>query len=622
MSLQPPAVSSSPWPILALLGALAAPGAARAGKVDTVRRLIDETKLDVAQSKCEKWAAHAVEDDIPLREACAEAWWPVAEATDTARAWSEYRARWQATTWDARAKRREAAAALRDLTERATEDDIRLLVEAYADTDSAPGLQEAMVHAAIRDCRTDDQARRVAETWPGHARLPELVARFPGAFLKVTVDGRTVSVATEPPVALTGDFTPKVRWVAVDPSGAHELWDIAARQWLAEWGVPETVSAAVPVATDGGPSIPLCSVPGLPPGVGPGIEVQVGDGVHVEPLEWHRGCGPKDWPAFAVLTDDRLTGLSLRPGHYVDLQSPTVDGDRKSIRGYLGAPVGIPQLHDGVVLQQLGPAWIADPVSGGMPWATARPPSAQSLPLTDALRSAPIPAGWSLDKTESGLKVAGTALAKMPEQLRIWNLPGTEARVIPHLVRGTFGLRADNAVSPTPTAPILGPSGGWKRAPDGSLLREPPAGGDIAGIRQVDADSIEAALGVAAGVGLSRDRIDPLDAWRVDVDGDGTAEIIIRTRLDGEGAVIVIDPLEGKEAFTADKARVFAFAEPMVLANNRAAGLPFAFRKGRFVYMAWSATEVLGRTKRKHSLVVLRTDGAGIRSESWHLPAP
>ena len=373
------------------------------------------------------------------------------------------------------------------------------------------------------------------------------------------------------------------------------------------------------VATDGGPSIPFCSVPGLPPGAGPGVEVQVESGIHIHPMKWERGCGPGDWPAFVVFTDDRLTGISLRPGHYVDLIAPKIE-DRKTIRGYLGTPVGIPQLHAGVVLQQLGPAWIADPVSGGMPWATARPPTAQSLPLTTELKSAPIPPGWSLKPSDGGMLVSGTPLASMPEQLRHWELKGNEARVLPHLVRGTFGLRAEHAVSASPPAPILGPKGGWQRTPDGTVRREPPVGADIAGIRQVDADHIEAALGVVAGVGLARDRIEPLDGWKVDVDGDGTPEVVIRAKIDTEGAIIVVDPTEGKEAFTADKARVFAFQEPMVLANGRVADLPFSFRKGPFVYMAWSATEVTGRTSRTHSLVVLRTDGSGIRSESWRLP--
>lgn len=607
-------------PLLAAIW-LAVPGAVHAGKVDTIRKQLDDHRMEQAQGKCEKWMAQTVPDDEPLREACAEAWWPVAEASDTAAAWSAYRAKWQGTSWAPRAKQKEAVAALRELDSEASADHIGTLLEQYADTESAGALDAAMLNAAIRDARSGEAARAVAQKWPGHARLPELVAKFPGSFVQVAFEGRRPVITTNPAIPLEGVYAPETRWVALDPHGPEDAWDVVARKWLANWGIPETVSASVPVATDGGPSIPFCSVPGLKPGAGPALEIKVESGVHTHPMKWERGCSPEDWPAFVVFTDDRLTGISLRPGHYVDLVAPKIE-DRKTIRGYLGTPAGIPQLHEGVVLQQLGPAWIADPVSGGMPWATGRPPKAQSLPLTTELKSAPIPAGWSLKPDDNALLVTGTPLATMPEQLRTWKLFGTEARVLPHLVRGTFGLRGDNAVSKTPSAPILGPVGGWKRTPDGTVLREPPAGADIAGIREVDADNIEAALGVAAGVGLARDRIQPLDGWRVDVDGDGTTEVVIRALIDDEGAVIVIDPIEGKEAFTADKARVFAFQEPMVLANGRAAGLPFSFRKGPFVYLAWSATEVIGRTQRQHSLVVLRTDGTGIRSESWLLPDP
>ncbi|HCH66260.1 MAG: hypothetical protein CL927_09335 [Deltaproteobacteria bacterium] len=602
-------------------GWLSLPGSAHAARVDTIRKHIADNRLEQAQAKCEKWAVQALEDEEALRDACAEAWWPVAEAADRAADWSGYREKWAGTSWAPRAKQREAAAVVRELNSKVSADEIGILLNRFADTDSAGALEEAMLNAAIRDARTGDAARAVAQRWPDHPRLPELVSRFPGSFVQIQFEGRMPVITTEPAIPLEGPYAPQTRWVAINPNGSNEVWDVASRKWLANWGIPETVSASVPVATDGGPSIPFCSVPGLPRGAGPGLEVQVEFGIHVHPMKWEPGCRPDDWPAFIVFTEDRLTGISLRPGHYVDLIKPKID-DRKTIRGYLGTPVGIPQLHAGVILQQLGPAWIADPVSGGMPWATARPPSARSLPLTTELKSAPIPGGWSLEPAENALVVKGTPLATMPEQLRNWTLHGSEARVVPHLVRGTFGLRGENAVSQSPSAPILGPAGGWKRTPDGTVLREPPTGADIAGIREVDTDSIEAALGVAAGVGLARDRVQPLDGWKVDVDGDGTAEVVIRAQVDNEGAVIVIDPLEGKEAFTADTARVFAFQEPMVLANGRAAGLPFSFRKGPFVYMAWSAVEAVGRTQRTHSLVVVRTDGTGIRSESWALPTP
>jgi len=603
--------------------ALALPSSALAGKIDTVQRLIADAKLETAQIKCDKWQAHMMESDEeqPIREVCAEAWWPVSEATDTEQSWSDFRAKWQGTTWDLRAKEKGAAAAFRDLDKQSTEADIKMLADRYASTSIAPSLLAAVADAAVRDATDGADALRIVETWPNHEGVPGLVERFPKQFLRVAVKGREVKVTTEPPIALSGALTPKVRWVVRDAAGAQQDWDVAAGGWLAEWGVPATVTAARPVPTDGAPSLPLCSVPGLPSGVGPGVEVSVGGGRLLHPLSWGKGCGPADWPAFLSLTDGDLRGISLRPGHFVDLTSEADKSGRKNIRGHLGQPAGIPQLHNGVVLEQLGPAWIASPVNGGMPWATAMPPSARSLPLTDTLKSAPTPAGWSIKSVNGEMQATGTALAKMPPQMRTWTFPGTEARIVPQMVRGTFGLMVGNASGPTPSAPILGPAAGWKRTPEGSMLREPPVGAVIAGIRQVQGDAIETALGVAAGVGLSRDRIVPLDAWAVDVDGDRIAETIIRAKIDGKGGIIVVDPLEGKEAYTADKARVFAFSEPMVLADRRTADLPFAFRKGKFVYMAWGASEVLGATQRRHTLVVVRSDGAGVLSESWELPA-
>ena len=605
-----------------VLAMLALPRAALAGKTETIERLVADAKLEAARIKCDKWQAHLLEeeDTQPLREACAEAWWSAAEATDSEQAWSDFRAKWQGTSWDGRAKEKAGAAALRDLPERASEGDIQLLAARYANTSSGPALATAVADAAVRDARNGEDALRVVEKWPEHPGVPGMVERFPAQFLRVSVKGRKVDVSTEPVIALTGPLAPKVRWVLRDASGAKQDWDAAAGDWLEEWGVPRTVTAARPVPTDGAPSLPLCSVPGLSSGVGPGVEVAVGKGALLHPLPWGKGCGPSDWPAFLSLEDGKLRGLSLRPGHFVDLTSEADSSGRQNIRGYLGQPAGIPQLHSGVVLQQLGPAWIASPVNGGMPWATAKPPSARSLPVTEALKSAPTPSGWTIKSVNGEMQATGTALAKMPPAMRTWTFPGTEARIVPQLVRGTFGLMVVNASGPRPAAPVLGPDAGWNRTPEGSMLREPPAGGDIAGIRQVTGDAIETALGVAAGVGLSRDRIEALDAWAVDVDGDRIAETIIRAKLDGQGAIIVVDPLEGKEAYTADKARVFAFAEPMVLANRRVAELPFAFRKGKFVYMAWGASEVLGATKRRHTLVVVRTDGAGILSESWEMP--
>lgn len=608
---------------LGLSLALALPAPALAAKVEAARRLIAEGKLDTARARCDKWdTAGLFAEDPGLREACAEAFWPVAEAADTVDAWEGFRIRWDGTAWGLRAFEREASAALRDLEDNATEVVLEKLSKRYATTRTGPQLAEARVLAAIRDCPTNQDARRIAETWPDHPKLPGLVERFPEAFLTIDFERRKAFVRIDPPVPLTGDLVPELSWVLREGADHTRPWDEAAIEWLVGWGVPDVVVGSFAPPEEGGPAFPFCHQPGVPRRSGPGVLATVGEGKLVRELGYEAGCSPDDWPGFLVLEDGQVTGLSLRPGHGVDLRAPKDGRDRTTIRGYLGEPRGVPQLHNGVVLQGLGPAWIGDPVSGGMPWATGRAPAAMSLPLTPALKTAPMPAGWSVKSSDDGLLVTGTALSKMPPALRNWSLHGDEARVLAPILRGAFGLRAQQAVPPSPAAPTLGPAGGWKRNPDGSIRREPPEGADIAGIRPVEGDALEASLGVVAGVGLSRDRIEPLDAWRVDVDADRTPEVIIRARIDGEGAVLVVDPIDVDEAYTADKARIFAFAEPKVEANGRAAELPFAFRKGRFVYLAWGASEVTGRTSREHAIVVVRSDGTGVMSESWPLPAP
>jgi len=94
---------------------------------------------------------------------------------------------------------------------------------------------------------------------------------------------------------------------------------------------------------------------------------------------------------------------------------------------------------------------------------------------------------------------------------------------------------------------------------------------------------------------------------------------VLRVTLDAVPALVIVDPLVGTEAYTADAARVFVLEEPGVMANAGASGLPFTFRKGTFIYMAWGGLEVLGATSRKSTLTVLRFDGTGFVSERFDL---
>ena len=65
---------------------------------------------------------------------------------------------------------------------------------------------------------------------------------------------------------------------------------------------------------------------------------------------------------------------------------------------------------------------------------------------------------------------------------------------------------------------------------------------------------------------------------------------------------------------------LFAYPDPYagrLTVNGRAAGQPFTFRKGNFVYMAWGGVEVLGARSRRPILAAVRFDGSGYVSERW-----
>ncbi len=600
---------------VAFLGLLSAP--ARADRPDTVQKLIDAGKLDSAQSKCDRWAAHSAETEAPLREACAAALWPVAEAADTERDWANYRTRWVGTSWATKAKAREAAAVARDMPDSLSEDELLALAARYDDTPTGPAFREAAGRAAFRDAGSEAEAREAASRWEGHPDLGALVERFPGAFIQARLgpDGKA-QLKIEPPIPLLGDRAPQVRWIAAESGGATELWDLALKQQLEAWGVPASVASGLPQGT-AEPALPVCHVPNMPPGWTPAIEIQVGTGRATQPISYDEGCGPDGWPTFLALDDGRVTGVSLRPGHHVDFAATTDALERRTVAAWLPAPSGTPQLHGGTVTLQAGSAWLVRPVSGGMPWATGRPPSADALPLTTSLRGAGLPDGWTVTREDGRMDVQSSRLSAMPEPYRDWGVKGDEIRFVPPFLAATFGLSQKSVTPPRPAAPQLGPQAGWTYAPDGSVLPQPPAGATVAGIYRLDEASIEGALGVVAGIGIARDKIQVLDGWKADLDDDKVQERVLRVAIDKVGVLIIVDPIDGDEAYTADMARVFVMEEPGVTVNGRAAGQPFTFRKGNFVYMAWGGVEVLGARSRRPILAAVRFDGSGYVSERW-----
>jgi hypothetical protein len=602
--------------VLAAAAGLILSPAAAAGKADSVDRLVFDGKHEAAQTRCERWEAWDSREEHDVREACAKAFWPIADARDTRDAWADFRTRWTGTETSARARSREAAAALRELPGDADEDLLMDLRGVYAGTPSAEDFEERAAAAALRDARTAREALDVARRWPDHPDLAQLVARYPSAFLTVDVDGRRATWSVDPPVALTGVDAVKVRWVARKPSGETRAWDRAAKDLLVAWGVPDATVAALPEG-DNDPLLPVCWVPGQPAGWRAGVELSVGDGRLFHPIGWDDGCGPEPFPVFLSLRSGRVVGISLRPGHRLDLTETVSDG-RRNTRAWMSSPPGTPMLWNGWVHERVGAAWLVTPLSGGQPWATLSAPPNTAVPLTSALRSAALPGDWTVDGKASPPRVTGAALAGMPPALQTWTLVPGELRSPPPLVREVIGLTSDRARPARPPAPPLGDTG-WVRTGSGAVARSPPSGGAIAGMYKMEDDDVAKALQAAEAVGMPRARMQVIDGWRGDLDRDGITERVLRCDIDGAGALLIVDPL--REAFDdPGQARVFLFDAPRVRADARPADTPFTFRKGDFVYLAWGGQEVLGPQARRSFVEVVRSDGAGFTLDDVELP--
>ena len=605
-------------PVLALC-ALGAPSA-WADKAETVERLVEGGKADGAREKCDKWSADAPDAEETLREACARAYWLQAEAQGDVAAWRAFRSRWEQSTFGPRARAAEAAAALAAVSPQERESNLLLLADRYQGTASEAALRDRAAAAAVRDARDGDEAKAVAQRYPTEPSLPELVARFPSSFLQVRVKARAVDVQVDPPVRLEGEYAPVIAWVARAPSGAVRPWDDAMREALANWGVPDPLIAGLPRGTPASPSLPFCAAPGATSGEAPSVQVSVMGGILTVPVGPDEGCGEGAWPGFLVVSGGRAVGLSLRPGHLVDLSDGSAPGATRTVRAFLGAPSGDPQLSDGLVYQRTATAWLVVPVSGGAAWATGAGPGRPGLPLGAGLRSAPYPRDWSVVPEEVGQRVRSGALARMPPSMQRWSLPRGEVRVLPMHVRAAFGLLAMNAQPARSAAPPLDAGGGWVRNADGSLQRTQPMGADVAGIQSLDEVGVETALGVLAGMGVKRGRVEPADGWRVDIDNDRVPEVVLRAAIDGQGVVIVVDPIEGTEAITVEKARVFVFDEPTSKAQGMKLDLPFAFRKGDFVYLAWGAQRPSGGARVERHVVSVRSDGVGFVVDRFSMP--
>ena len=594
----------------ALLAGAVVPGIALAGKADSLERQLAVGKYDQARERCDKLGVAAPPDDPAVFEACAKAFWPAVEGDGSAAAWAAYGQRFAGSGLAASARVAQGAALFAELDPRTPEEQLLVLAQRYGGTPSADDFARRAADAAVRDARTAAAGVQAARRYPDHPDLQVLVESWPDAFLVIDVSGARPRVSTDPPVTLSGEFEPRLATVAREPGGAAEGWDLAARGLALTWGVTEGRLAGAARTGEGPPRFPLCWVPGQPPGWGPFLEVAIGTGAVYEPMPWREGCGPDAWPVFLTYAYEQAVGISLRPGHGVDLQSVADRAGRRHVRGYLATSDGPARLDGGLLYQETDLAWLVTPISGGAPWATRSGPSGAAVSLGQQVRGGGLPEGWVVDTGPESFRVVSPALDKLPPSIRDWRLMPGEIRVPPPLVQAMLGLQPADAQPTSRPAPQLGPKG-WKRTPGGTLLREPPDGGRIAGLYTMSPDDLTVAQGLVRGVGFSDDWVELLDGWKADVDADGVPEMFLRAEVDGGGALFVVDVVDPASGEPGGPARVFAMEAPRVKSDAKLADMPFAFRRGDFVYLAWGGAEVLGATSRSHFINVVRYDGTG-----------
>ena len=124
------------------------------------------------------------------------------------------------------------------------------------------------------------------------------------------------------------------------------------------------------------------------------------------------------------------------------------------------------------------------------------------------------------------------------------------------------------------------------------------------------------ALEIVSQMGLGPDRVEAYDGWRADLDGDRIGEAVLRGRVDGEETVLVLDPISTDQLTSPIDTRLFV-APARVMSGRRLAAEPFAFRKGKFVYLAW-----ISENKTDRYMEVIRSDGTGFVPGGFELKAP
>ncbi len=615
-------------------------------KGQAVLDLLSEDRYDDARKKCEKWEATDELAEGPLRNACADAYWPLAEAKNSVEGWIDYRKVWLGTEAMPEALEREGTAALRAVDTSLPEADLLKLAERYAGTRVEDQFIGLAADAAVRDATSPAEAVGAATRYPDHGGLTRLVENYPQAFLKVTVDDHGVVVRLDPPVTLHADFQPQVSWVARAADYNVTDWSEAVGSYLRDHGLTDEqlsglaerrqAEEAQPTdteaeETEGGETDAAETEAEEAETEEEGSEEAETEEAETEEAELEAAEATEPDPAvheFTIIGDiPRCYDPSFPEGWtpaalvaigtgQVSLAAGWEDGCGPDAsptftifeRGKLAAislgpghvisistplPVGLsgepadPLLHGDALYQQAGEAWIVRPLSGGSPWLTTTEPASPRGPIPAAVPDAGSPAGWRLVSDAEGVTVMGPDTPS-------WRLVHGDIRFLSPLYQQVLGLVPSAAAPPrAPTPLLLGVVQG--------------KGGDpvlLSGADPVESRLDDAGLGTA-GEDLAKLGVTGLSVaagWTLDLDGDDKPErVVVGQAPEADGALLVL----------AGDGRVF----PLPSAGDEP-GDPTLLVLDGHRWLVW-------RTEDKKALDVaaLRLDGTGFALERFTLDA-
>ena len=574
--------------MLPLLLAIAAHAGPDADKISFDLEL-KPPNIERAQKRCTKWEAWRMSADPSLRDACARAFWYTTATEGKVEAWNTYRKRWAGTKGEAPALEREARALLVALGRDATEEAYLRLTRQYPGTKAADTASAMAEHMAMQNVGSDAaEALRVMNQYP--ERVPELLAQFLPQLVEVQVRGLSITTELHEGVPRQGDLQLQSLWAARHADGTVVPWDDEARAHLKAAGLDQAIISRL----DGTASnrtarrYPLCYDPTADPGWEAGVAVRLGEASLFEAQPWSSSCTDQEWPAFVILRGDRVTGLSLQPGHLMLFPTQqattgfTWGGDAQGVGGtdlYLPFPPGEPVTvgNAQVVGQQLGPLYLVHPIGGGLPWITDMKPPRNAVGLPRGFESTRLPKGWAvLPGPGSSSEVQSEALGATA-----WTLPRGDVRQLTPLVQWATGLHRHNAKLtaqvPEPL-PALSQAGAWSRSRV-MIQAAPPKSAKPLKLQEATPDQVQTGLRMLEFNGVD---MVVLEAWAANLDDDPRTELVLVLERAGVKLRAFVD------TYASGARRAFLFDAASVSDFDSRKGQQFSFVRGGVPYVAWT----------------------------------